>query len=144
MSIRAKRLSRAKIKQSGRYSVRLFLSNKHIYASIVDPNGKTLTTVSTLSKSVASKKVQLGKSHVNIKIAELVGTELGKAIVELKIKDQIAFDRSGFVVNLLPAHEHRLNIKFFFDPRCKGCNFGKFPPLPSRTAERMKYGIFPI
>ena len=88
MNMRAKRLVRARIKSSGRYSVRIFLSNKHTHAQIVSPQGIVITAVSSHN---ADKK----KSGSNIAAAEAVGSLLGKKIIVLGLQDTIAFDRSG-------------------------------------------------
>ena len=88
MNMRAKRFVRARIKSSGRYSVRIFLSNKHTYAQIVNPEGIVLTAVSTLVKDSV-------KNGSNIHAAEYLGSVLGKKIVGLGLQDKIAYDRSG-------------------------------------------------
>ena len=85
---RSKTLVRARIKQSGRYSVRIFLSNKHTYAQIVNPQGIVMTSVS----SRAAKTLVSGS---NCDAARAVGSLLGKKIVELGVQDNIAYDRSG-------------------------------------------------
>ena len=92
MNQRAKRLVRARIKSSGRYSVRIFLSNQHTYAQIVNPQGIVLTAVSSRSKELIDLKL---KSYSNIEAAQQVGTVLGKKIVSMGLHDKIAYDRSG-------------------------------------------------
>lgn len=92
MSLRAKRLVRKRIEQSGRHSVRVFLSNKHTYAQIVSPEGVAITGLSTRSPQM----VALGlKSGSNKEAALHLGKFLGEKIVSLGLGDKIAYDRSG-------------------------------------------------
>lgn len=67
----------------------VFRSNKYIYAQVLDAAGKSLVTVSSLSKDLKDKK--LGK---NIDSAKIIGKEIGKKLKEKKI-DHICFDRNG-------------------------------------------------
>lgn len=70
----------------------IYRSLKHIYAQIVDDaQGKTLTTVSSLSPEVRAKI----KRGDNIEAARMVGELLGKKAQELGIK-RVVFDRAGY------------------------------------------------
>ena len=88
MSIRVKRLVRARIGYKYRVTVRT--SNNHTYAMLVDPEGRTLAEVSTRTAKIKSKIKHGG----NIAAAKIVGQEIGQLIKHLKITD-VAFDRSG-------------------------------------------------
>lgn len=92
MSLRSKRFVRARIKSSGKYSVRIFLSNKHTYAQIADTNGIVITAVSSRSPDIVRLNL---KSSSNIEAATIVGKFLGEKIVSLGLQDKIAYDRSG-------------------------------------------------
>ena len=88
MSIRVKRLVKAKIGKKYRVAVRV--SNNHTYAMLVSPEGQTLAEVSTRSSAISSKLKHCG----NIEAAKVVGRAMGDIIKKKKITD-IAFDRSG-------------------------------------------------
>lgn len=94
MSLRSKRFVRARIKSSGKYSVRIFLSNKHTYAQIADTKGIIITAVSSKSPDIAKMNL---KSGSNVEAATIVGKYLGEKIVSLGLQDKIAYDRSGRV-----------------------------------------------
>jgi large subunit ribosomal protein L18 len=89
MNIRATRFVRARIKSSGRYSVRIFLSNQHTYAQIVNPQGIVMTSLTT--QLITETK----SSGSNLAAAAILGSALGKKIVAMELQDKIAFDRSG-------------------------------------------------
>ena len=68
-------------------------SLKHTYAQLVDDvTGKTLLTVSTLSKELKGKL----KTGDNQAAAEAIGSLLAKKCIEKGIKN-IVFDRSGYI-----------------------------------------------
>lgn len=72
----------------------VFRSLNNIYASLIDDiSGKTLCSVSNISKEVKSgsdgKKSKLEKS-------KLVGRKIAEKAQELKIK-QVVFDRNGYL-----------------------------------------------
>jgi len=74
-------------KEMPRLSV--FKSHKHFEAQLInDDEGKTIASVSS-----RSMKLPYGG---NKEAAEKVGTEMGKKIKTLKVK-QIVFDRSGYI-----------------------------------------------
>jgi len=71
----------------------VYRSLKHIYAQLVDDlNGKTLLTVSTLTKSVKGK---VEKAKNKVEAAEIVGAQLAKTSIEKDIK-KVVFDRNGY------------------------------------------------
>ena len=74
----------------------IYRSLNQIYAQLIDDvNGKSLTSVSSLSKVV---KDELGKSDEKgkIRLSKLVGKEIAKKAKDLKI-EQVVFDRNGFI-----------------------------------------------
>lgn len=94
--LRLQRKRRVKLKvqkQMGRPRLTVFRSTKHIYAQIVDDNeGKTLVTVSSLSKDFKEKL----KTGGNLEAAKLVGSLIGEAAASKGIK-QVYYDRNGFL-----------------------------------------------
>lgn len=71
----------------------VFRSLNHIYAqAIVDTEGKTLASASTLSPELAGKL----KSSGNVNAAKEVGTLIAKKCLEKGIQ-KIVFDRSGYL-----------------------------------------------
>jgi len=71
----------------------VFRSNKHIYAQVIsDDQGKTLATVSTLSKDVA----QATKKVKPVEAAKQVGLALAKVCKDKNI-ETVIFDRNGFL-----------------------------------------------
>ena len=93
---RVKRQTRVRQKVRGteeRPRLCVFRSAKHIYAQIIeDTTGKTLLSVSTISKDVAGDVKYPG----NIEAAKAVGTAIAKKALDKKIK-QVVFDRNGFL-----------------------------------------------
>lgn len=88
---RRARVSRA-IARSGRTRLTVFRSAKHIYAQLVDPQGKTIGTVSSRSKKVVGNVSATG----NVEVAKKVGA----AVAELaKANDisEVVFNRNGFL-----------------------------------------------
>lgn len=69
----------------------VYRSSKHIYAQLVDASGKTLASVSTLTKGVVD-----GASTGNIEAAKRVGAEIAKKAQERQI-DRVVFNRNGFL-----------------------------------------------
>jgi large subunit ribosomal protein L18 len=71
----------------------VYRSSKHIYAQLIDPQtGKTLTTVSSLSKDIVG---DLGKTG-SVEAAKKVGTAIATAAKERQI-DRVVFNRNGFL-----------------------------------------------
>lgn len=74
----------------------VYRSLNQIYAQLIDDvNGKSLTSVSSISKIIKEKS---GKSDKKGKIglSKLVGEQIAKKAKDLKI-EQVVFDRNGFV-----------------------------------------------
>jgi len=93
---RIKRQTRVRQKVRGtdqRPRLCVFRSAKHMYAQIIeDTTGKTLLSVSTISKDVAGDVKYPG----NVEAAKAVGEAIAKKALEQKIK-QVVFDRNGFL-----------------------------------------------
>ena len=93
---RLKRQTRVRQKVRGteeRPRLCVFRSAKHMYAQIIeDTTGKTLISVSTVSKDVAGGVKYPG----NVEAAKAVGQAIAKKALEQKIK-QVVFDRNGFL-----------------------------------------------
>lgn len=71
----------------------VFRSLKHIYAQVIsDESGKTLISVSTLSKGVRANL----KKTKGVEAAKQVGLKLAEACREKNI-DTVVFDRNGFL-----------------------------------------------
>jgi large subunit ribosomal protein L18 len=67
----------------------VFRSNRHILAQVIDDTaGKTLASVTTVSKEAARK------NHCNRANAERLGRELGEKIKKLGV-ERVVFDRGG-------------------------------------------------
>ncbi|TET94883.1 MAG: 50S ribosomal protein L18 [Desulfobacteraceae bacterium] len=101
--IKDKRLARLKRKKRVRKKIEgkperprltVFKTARHIYVQIIDDStGRTLLTVSTISKDLRSKAEGISG---NTKGAILVGEAIGKKGVEKGIKE-VVFDRNGFL-----------------------------------------------
>jgi large subunit ribosomal protein L18 len=81
-----------KVAGSDRVQLTVFRSAKHMYAQLVDPDGRTIGTVSTRSKAVADGLGNTG----NLEAAKRVG----KAVAELarsKQIERVVFNRNGFL-----------------------------------------------
>jgi large subunit ribosomal protein L18 len=71
----------------------VFRSNKHVYAQVIsDSQGKTLVSVSTLSKKLADA----AQTSKGVEAAKQVGVALAKVCQEKNIK-RVVFDRNGFL-----------------------------------------------
>jgi large subunit ribosomal protein L18 len=92
--------SRAKIKirkkisgTSDRPRLTVYRSLNNIYVQVIDDtNGNTLTSVSTLSKELASE-VKSAKGKINK--GKLVGKAIAKKAIEKNISS-VVFDRNGY------------------------------------------------
>jgi len=72
--------------------VSVFRSNRHLFAQVIDDSaGRTLTTVSSVSKASRSAG---GKNCCNRAVAERLGRELGEKMRQLGIARAV-FDRGG-------------------------------------------------
>jgi len=80
-----------RIARSDRPRLTVYRSAKHIYAQLVDPGGRTLGTVSTLSKDVGVEG-----STGNVEAAKRVGRALAALAQRLEIP-AVVFNRNGFL-----------------------------------------------
>jgi large subunit ribosomal protein L18 len=87
---RAKK-TRAQIHQLQMPRLCVHRTPQHIYAQIIMPDGKVVTSASTLEKEV-KKEVSYGG---NVNAAKIIGKKIAERTIALNIKS-IAFDRSGF------------------------------------------------
>lgn len=94
-----KRKNRLRNKVKGtpqRPRLSVFRSNKHIYAQLIDDmNGKSLTGISSLAKSIQEQLPDL-KDEGKTGISKLVGKALAQKAIDMKI-ESVVFDRNGFV-----------------------------------------------
>ena len=93
---RAKRVSRIRKKITGtneRPRLRVFKSNKHIYAQIInDSTGRTLVAMSTIDKGYSPGEDDKGKSAA----ARMVGLLLAERARSAGI-EKVVFDRGGYI-----------------------------------------------
>jgi large subunit ribosomal protein L18 len=89
--IRRTKRTRAKIKRLDVNRLCVHRTPKHIYAQVIDPNGKVLTSASTLDKTIKTEVSYGG----NVEAAKIIGKKVALRCQEIGIT-QIAFDRSGF------------------------------------------------
>ena len=79
------------VRLSDRPRLLVFRSARHIYAQLVDPEGKTLGTVSSRSKAV------VGDGYPgNVEAAKKVGAAVAALAKEKQI-DSVVFNRNGFL-----------------------------------------------
>ena len=90
MSERARVKKREHIKRLGAYRVLVRKSNQHIYASLINTEGRMMLTVSSKSPELQNKLKYGG----NIAAASEVGKATAKAILKAGVK-KIAFDCGG-------------------------------------------------
>jgi large subunit ribosomal protein L18 len=83
------RVKRA-LRTTDRARVTIFRSAKHMYAQLVDVDGRTLATVSTLQEGVADGYTG------NVEAAKRVGTALAAAAKKNRI-EEVVFNRNGFL-----------------------------------------------
>lgn len=92
---RAKRIKRIRTVICGsseRPRLRVFKSNKHIYAQIIDDSiGKTLVSSSTTEKGY-SKNNDINK----VDEAKLIGSKIAEKALSMGIK-KVVFDRGGYI-----------------------------------------------
>jgi large subunit ribosomal protein L18 len=86
---------RKKIKgTTGRPRLVVFRSTKHAYAQIIDDStGKTLLSVSTLSKDL---REDVKQAKTPMERYKLIGVAAAKKALEKNIKE-VVFDRSGYL-----------------------------------------------
>jgi large subunit ribosomal protein L18 len=75
---------------TARPRITVFRSAKHMYAQLVDLNGKTLATVSTLQEGVAEGYTG------NVEAAKRVGAAIAAAAKKHDI-EEVVFNRNGFL-----------------------------------------------
>ncbi len=84
---------RKRMARSERTALTVYRSTKHIYAQLVDiQSGRTITTVSSLSKAVVGDADSSGR----IETAKKVGAAIAAAAREKKI-EAVVFNRNGFL-----------------------------------------------
>ena len=107
---RTKRVRYKLKKVSSRSRLSVFRSNNHMYAQVIDDiKGITLASASTLEKELINSKGDRKK------LAELVGKNIAKRLIEKGIKD-VAFDKGKYKYHGL--------IKILADSaRTEGLNF---------------------
>ena len=92
---RARRVSRIRKKISGtpeRPRLRVFKSNKHIYAQIIDDvSGRSLVAMST-----TDKQFEMGEESGKTAAAKIVGRKLAERATAAGIK-AVTFDRGGYI-----------------------------------------------
>lgn len=87
---RAKR-SRSKIRQLGAARLSVHRTPRHMYAQIIDAEGKVVANATTLQKDIAGGLKYTG----NVEAAVAVGRAIGERAAAKGISE-VAFDRSGF------------------------------------------------
>lgn len=87
---RAKR-TRAKIKQLGAPRLSVHRTAKHMYAQVIDAEGKVVANATTQQKDIASALKYTG----NAEAAAAIGKAIGERATAKGITE-VAFDRSGF------------------------------------------------
>jgi len=93
---KAKRVSRIRKKIAGtsdRPRLRVFKSNKHIYAQIInDATGRTIAAMSTIDKDYSPGEGEKGKSAAAKQVGILLAERARAAGIE-----KIVFDRGGYI-----------------------------------------------
>jgi len=90
---RKKRIRKKIAGTTERPRLTVFRSIAHMYAQVVDDTqGKTLVSVSTLSKDVQEKIAGKNKTDASL----VIGEALAQACVQQGI-DKVVFDRNGFL-----------------------------------------------
>ena len=107
---RTKRVRYKLKKVSSRSRLSVFRSNNHLYAQVIDDvKGITLVSASTLEKELVNSKSDRKE------LAELVGKNIAKRLIEKGIKD-VVFDKGKYKYHGL--------IKILADSaRTEGLNF---------------------
>jgi large subunit ribosomal protein L18 len=91
--IKRQKRTRFKIAGAGRLRLSVFLSNRHIYAQIIDDlKGNTLVAASTLDKGFRLKE----SDPFNKETAREVGRRIAKKAIDKDIK-QVVFDRGPYL-----------------------------------------------
>lgn len=88
---RSKRKSRARL--NGKNRIIVMRSNRHIRVQLVDVNGRVVGGASTLTPSLKSKISYSGNKDA----AKQVGIAVAEIAKKLKLVENLAFDRSGYI-----------------------------------------------
>ncbi len=87
---RAKR-SRSKIRELGAARLSVHRTSKHMYAQVIDAEGKVVANATTQQKDIVSGLKYTG----NVEAATAIGKAIGERATAKGITE-VAFDRSGF------------------------------------------------
>lgn len=90
--LRRAKKTRSTIKRLAVPRISVDKTNQHIYAQLIDANGKVLAAASTVAKDF---KDQQKAKQTKTDAAAWVGTQIAQKAIALGI-NKIAFDRSGF------------------------------------------------
>lgn len=90
----------------------VYRSNKHIYAQLIlDTEGKTVVSVSTLSKELKKEVLKMKKVDAAKKVGEFIGK-----LAKEKGVETVVFDRSGYIyhgrVRALAEGAREAGLKF--------------------------------
>ncbi len=89
--LRRAKKTRARIQRLNVNRLSVHRTPRNIYVQVIDPNGKVLTSASTLDKAVRGEQAYGG----NVEAAKRVGQIIAQRCKEIGV-EQLAFDRSGF------------------------------------------------
>jgi large subunit ribosomal protein L18 len=81
-----------RLEGSSRVRLTVFRSAKHIYAQLIDVDGRTLATVSTRSSAVSQGLASTG----NVEAARKVGKAVAEVARQKQI-EKVVFNRNGFL-----------------------------------------------
>jgi large subunit ribosomal protein L18 len=81
-----------RLEGSSRVRLTVFRSAKHIYAQLIDPDGRTLATVSTRNATVRQGLASTG----NVEAARKVGKVVAEVARQKQI-EKVVFNRNGFL-----------------------------------------------
>lgn len=89
----------------------VFRSSRHIYAQIIEPGGKTVLGISTLSKEIRAGVKQTG----SIEGARVVGKAVAEKVLD-KGFSKVVFNRNGYLyhgrVKALAEAAREAGLKF--------------------------------
>jgi len=83
--------TRAKAKQLNSIRLCVHRTPRHIYAQLIDPQGKVITTAATLEKEIKNTLKYTGNSAAASEVGKQIAARGKKAGIT-----KVAFDRSGF------------------------------------------------
>jgi large subunit ribosomal protein L18 len=84
--------SRVHWRARDRHVLTVFRSARHVYAQIVEPGGRTVAGVSSLSKEIRESQQKSG----NVESAKLVGKLVAAKAIELGFR-KVVFNRNGYL-----------------------------------------------